>query len=302
MTVYAHPTETDYKHALAAHTIWVRIARQSGGWRRRAIILLVLPIYGILTILALSGELVSTREWTVNAVSLVASMSYFPVVIILAALQIMFRSSDASRPKSVGLIEQAITSRGAAKGVSSRRVIRWTVFYVTLIAGVAVATFLSVVGGWPGAPSPPVAPTAAPTPISGGAIFVGVTLISFGAAMLLAKAQKVRAAKHLVTGTPSLLLPRTWEFTEEVIVERSDLVQTTMKWEYLHKFLETQMLIMLYPNEQSFYLIPKSAFTNELELAGFMGLLMRKVPNGVMQPRGGRGFMVQPVAAIPLSG
>ena len=70
-----------------------------------------------------------------------------------------------------------------------------------------------------------------------------------------------------------------------------------MKWGYIKKFLETPQIILIYPNETNYYLLPKSAFSSELQIAEFMGLLMRKVPNGLMQTKIRHGFPVQPLQA-----
>ena len=49
--------------------------------------------------------------------------------------------------------------------------------------------------------------------------------------------------------------------------------------------------ILLYPSDQTFFLVPKRAFADELQLSVFLGMLSQKVPNGVMQKRS-RAFPV----------
>ena len=47
-----------------------------------------------------------------------------------------------------------------------------------------------------------------------------------------------RSANSLIAAQPALLRPRTWEISEEWLVERGELLETRMRWEYLEKFLE----------------------------------------------------------------
>ena len=130
--------------------------------------------------------------------------------------------------------------------------------------------------------------------VSGAAIFRGSFMAGIILIALVRMQQRRRAAKDMLISTPALLLPQTWECTEDGIAERGEYLQTTMKWDYLRKFLETPTVVMLYPNEQTFYLIPRTAFTDEIEYARFIDFLMRKIPSGIMQPRVGQGFMVTP--------
>ena len=51
-------------------------------------------------------------------------------------------------------------------------------------------------------------------------------------------------------------------------------------------------MILLYTSETSFLIIPKRAFADDAQLYAFMELLLRKVPNGIVQPRRGTGFAV----------
>lgn len=307
MIVHAHPTDADYKHALAAHATWPQFAPKAEGWHRH------LPLFwmmclGIPVILGLAPEFLSSREWTVNGTSLLIAVLFYPFAALILGFYATLLTSYALRRKPTGIIERNISPKGKHRAVmSSQTLLGWIVFFVLAVAIFAFTILRSSTTGQNGpAPATPTGSTSqgaidSPWHVSGSAVFAGSVIVWIVVLIFTAKLQKGRQAKSLLNATPALLLPRTWEATEDWISERGELLQTTMKWEYLRKFMETPTVIMLYPNEQTFYLIPKTAFVSELELAEFMGLLMRKLPNGVMQPRGGRGFLVQPVAAIPLS-
>ena len=306
MTVNTHPTEADYKHALAAHATWAQVAIKAKAWRNPFVYLWLLCIAGIMS-LTIWPELISSSEWSINAPSLLATVLGFPLVAIIFGAQAAMASPGALRPKDIGILERKITEKGAPHIVASRGLFGWIVFALGSV------TLFHLLSHQPGnahrnAPTPSDATNILenktaehPQPLSGGTLFLNSFVAWVLAIGVIRKLQKIRHAKNLLISTPSLISPKTWEMTEDCIAERDELFQTTMQWNFIRKFLETPVVIMLYPNEQSFYLIPKAAFTSELELAEFMGLLMRKVPNGVMQPREARGFTVQPVPAIPLS-
>ena len=310
MTIQIHPTEADYQHALGAHGVWAIQASKSGGWQKRFLGVSSAVSFGILGILVVEPEWFSTREWVVSSASLIATMAFCPLILLLAILAVVLRSPSSLRPQPNGVIEQRITRRG--KGIIK---FGWglgaRIVFVLLIIGLSSLVHMNQTARGPN-PTPlifsalsPIASDSADSPpasrVSIGLMFWGSIVLVFVMIIVLAKLKKRRGARNVVLSMPSLLLPRTWEFTEESATERSELLQTSMKWEYLHKFLESQSVVMLYPNEQTFFLIPRAAFTNEMQYAEFMGLLMRKVPNGIMQPRGGQGFAVLPLQALPLA-
>lgn len=307
MTLNAHPTEADYKHALAAHATWVVVSGNiTALWRNPLTYFWFLCIGGM-AILTMSPELISSREWSINATSLLATVLIFPMFAVMFGVQAAMASRALLRPKNIGILERKIDEKGGLQIVSSRGLFGWIVL---LLASVTLFHFFSHQPGSASrnAPMPAILKNmpddesaVPPQPLSGGFLF-GIGVFAWGMATTVTqKLQRNQQTKNLLISTPSLILPKTWEMTEHWIAERSELIQTTMQWEFIRKFLETPTVVLLYPNEQSFYLIPKAAFTSELELAEFMGLLMRKVPNGVMQAREARGFTVQPVPAIPLS-
>lgn len=305
MILHAHPTDADYKHALAAHETWVHFSGNTTAWRNPLTYFWFLCIGGM-AILAISPELISSSEWSINATSLLAQELIFPMFWLMCRVEAAMASRAVLRPKNIGILERKIDENGGFQIVASRGQFGW----IVLLLAVPLYLFFSHQPGNASRNAPPPAivknmpedkSSKPPQPLSGGFLFT-IGLLAWGMATTVTqKLQKSRQTKNLLISTPSLILPKTWETTEHWIAERSELIQTTMQWEFIRKFLETPTVVLLYPNEQSFYLIPKAAFTSELELAEFMGLLMRKVPNGVMQPREARGFTVQPVPAIPLS-
>lgn len=302
MIIHAHPTDADYTHALAAHATWAQVAAQTRVWRNPFIYIWMVCLGGMMVLL-ISPELVSKQVWGVNAVSLMAMILVYPLVTILFGVKAMLASSATLRPEANGIVERKITVKGKPQVPTSKTWYGWVVFVT-----VAVMLFLYMSrhsGNLLNTTPPPTGMVMQETgesaePVSGATLFF-ISLFAWMAAIkLTATLQKKRQTRNLLISTPSLLLPKTWEMTEDWIAERGELLQTTMKWEFILKFLETPNVMMLYPNEQSFYLIPKAAFSGETEYDEFVALLMRKVPNGVMQPRGERGFPVQPIPAIPL--
>ena len=302
MIIHAHPTDADYTHALAAHATWAQIAAQTSVWRNPFIYIWMVCLGGMMFLL-ISPEWVSKQVWGVNAVSLMALILVYPLVTIMFGVKAMLATSATLRPESNGIVERKITVKGRPQVATSKTWYGWVVF-----VPVAVMLFLymsrhsvTISNNTPPLTGMPMKETGeSAEPVSGATLF-SISLFAWLAAIkLTTTVQKKRQTKNLLISTPSLLLPKTWEMTEDWIAERGELLQTTMKWEYIHKFLETPTVMMLYPNEQSFYLIPKAAFSGEMEYDEFAALLMRKVPNGVMQPRGERGFPVQPIPAIPL--
>jgi hypothetical protein len=308
IVIHAHPTESDYQDALAGHAQWAAMRARAA--QVRPLGLLALAVFALACLLAIKPELVYSGEWVMNPLPLVLSVVLYPAMILVLALRTVLRS-PASRTRPIGIVEKPIALGGRASPFALRAIFLWAILLALVVglyfvvnrraqSAAAVAAARSSVATNASAADAPVLGSA--TEVPGVYLFVASLVTATVATALVAWAQRSRGARNLVASTPALLQPRTWEFHEDWLAERGEVLQTTMKWEYLLKFLETPRQVLLYPNEQSFYLVPKSAFVNEIQFAQFMALLMRKLPSGVMQPRGGHGFPIAPVAvsaAVP---
>jgi hypothetical protein len=311
IVIHAHPTESDYQDALAGHAQWANMRARAAQVRPLGIVALVVLV-GV-CVLAVKPEWVYDGRWVMNPLPLVMSVVLYPVMVLALALRTMLRT-PASRDKPMGIVERPIVTGGRVSPLAVRAMLLWAIILVLVVAlyfvmsrrarsaaAVAAALAAAQSSGATNAPAgEPVLESASEVP---GAYLLAASLaIASVSVGLVAWAQRSRGARNLVASTPALLQPRTWEFHEDWLAERGEMLQTTMKWTYLLKFLETPRQVLLYPNEQSFYLVPKAAFVSEMQFAQFMALLMRKVPSGVMQPRAGRGFPIAPIgitASLP---
>ena len=297
MLIDIHPTEADYRHALIAHRTWVTHSIQKGGWRVTVVRILGAGGLAAFGIVGGNPTLISNRHWTISAASLIGALSYFPLALVISLTKNLLTTPASLRPAASGVTERIVASKGGGKATS------WIPTYAWIVLLVASSIVFMRRGNLFGGSTTP-AHTAVESPttetVSGPFLFWMNLLICGTLSSLVVRLQKRRAVRNLLVSTPALLLPRTWEFTDQTASERGELLQTTMKWEYIHKFLETPDVVMLYSNEQTFFLVPRAAFTSDLQYAGFIGLLMQKVPNGIMQPRGGQGFAVRPLPAIPI--
>jgi hypothetical protein len=305
IVIHAHPTVSDYRDALAGHVQWANMRVRAAQVRPLGIVALVL--LALACLLAVKPELVYGGQWVMNPLPLVMSVVLYPVIVLALALRTVLRSPP-SRTKPMGIVERPIVPGGKVSPLAVRAILLWVIILALVVAlyvvtsrrarsAAAVPAALAAArsSGAMNAPAAGEPVLESATEVSGTYLFAASLAIASVSIVLVAWAQRSRGARNLVGSTPALLMPRRWEFHEDWVSERGDLLQTTMKWEYLLKFLETPKQVLLYPNEQSFYLVPKAAFVSEIQFAQFMALLMRKVPSGVMQPRGGRGFPIAPV-------
>ena len=140
MVIQAHPTESDYRHALAAHGVWAIDAKRKGGWRKKLGVFLWVACFGALGIAGAGPEVFSRREWVVPAVSLIAAISFYPLVLVLMLVQRLIRSPSSLRPEQSGIVEQSITPKGGMRGSKNRSIAFWIVIPAI---GVAVALLQS---------------------------------------------------------------------------------------------------------------------------------------------------------------
>jgi hypothetical protein len=303
MILHIQPNPDDYKHAIAAHNSFAA----AGGLRQTRATLIWMAVFLPFLLFAVLPNLFPIREWALAPGAVLTLTLVYPAMILATALQVYLRTRSPIVVAPTGLVQIGSSHQGrAVHPAKFSGLMGWIVFAV-LTAGLCTMMWirppkaLPVITPSKAVPAPQVEieTTTNALRLPGGVLFAGSLLASVGAFQILGKVQRAYQTKVMLEGQPSLLLPRTWDFDEDKLTESGEQLVSIMKWAYLSRFLETPRVIMLYPGENSFYLVPKAAFESELQLAEFMGLLMRKVPNGVMQPRAFRGFSV-PVRAIPV--
>ena len=298
ITIASAPTEDDYHHALRATGVWQVASLPRRGWRSwvpQALWTLVVVV--IMSPLFLSGSM-PFRPWLVEPMGVLTPILIYPIAVLVMALQMLLTSFRPPAQPSTGIDERYISVKGGYKAMQKQTPAQWIPPLVIALI-VFLIVFLRIVYSpltRGAATAPPAAPPA-PVHISTSTLII----VSFGclslSSLAWARVQHGRwRTKAMVVQSPALLLPRTWEFSEETFAERGPLLESVIKWEYLQKFLETPRVVLLYANDTSFYLIPRSAFQDELQFAHFMDLLMRKVPRGIRQPQSQVGFPVQLVS------
>jgi hypothetical protein len=71
-----------------------------------------------------------------------------------------------------------------------------------------------------------------------------------------------------------------WEISKDKIVYRMiNLTESTYSWEFIKSVLDTPKGFLLYPQKNTFYWLPKKAFTKEEDIAVFAFIAQDKVKN-----------------------
>ena len=83
-----------------------------------------------------------------------------------------------------------------------------------------------------------------------------------------------RSCRKHYTMYRRLQLPRACEFDEAGLRFKDDLGQDLMPWDYIHRWLESEDMFLLYPTRSQYNILPKRAFSHggDIErLRSFLG-------------------------------
>jgi hypothetical protein len=297
--LHGQPSEADYDQALAAHGVWMHVGI-SKGIRNRLQNLVLAGLVLLLLILPLLVYAVDPRDVRISLGALVG-VAVFPSMVAIILLVVTFLSPRRIRPS--GIIQHRITASGKnGKSASSagRGLLGWALFL-----GLAVFLFfLQRQNRLPALPivtpqTPRQTPDPAPLIEIPGFLFFAATLVGtvFIWWISLHPPRKLRPSRKQLL--EAFCVPRTYIFTEDTFEERTERRTQIMQWAHFQKFVESPAVVLLYPDDQTFHIVPRSIFTSDQQYDQFMGLLMRKIPDGMVQPRPTRGFTVEPLVEAP---
>jgi hypothetical protein len=291
----AKPTEEDYLHAQRAHASWGQVTAFKGFRNKLQTTLLLLLMLAFVALPMVSAP-IGLPDVQINFGVLLAVAGIPLFIVVLLVVASLFSKRIEPPPE---IVEHSLDASGQHQPTRQRA--KNGVFGWVLFIGLAVMLFFLMQQKRPSAV--PAAGTTEPPgellQIPGIPFFLGAIIVSAAgvAGLIGITRRQQRQFRHQIQ---TFLILRTWEAFEDQLVEQDELYATSMQWTYFKKFLETPRVLMLYPDDYRFHLIPRSAFASDEQYERFIGLLMRKVPNGILQPRPPRGFTVQPLSAPPL--
>jgi hypothetical protein len=281
----------DLAHAQSAHAVWATVAGKPNTVRSIWLIVLVVVFLGIPVALLF----LQAGDVQVSLAALVGLASLPTFLILFVALYQVF---PARPTDTLGVIERELSATGhvVPNKTNRRGGLLGPIFFFALATGI----FLIMQIGKRSTPPPAAAMTLAseePTlrRVPGMSIFIASGIFALAGIWLVAKILRWQF-KRMGERSSSVMAERTWEASEERLVERDPDQVCIMQWSHVRKFVETPRMVLLYPDDLKFYPILRSSFESDEQYERFIGLLMRKVPNGILQPRKARGFMVQPIA------
>lgn len=295
-------TDNDYLEVYAAHAVWANIeGKVNKGSMRLVSMANLVPVIVLASTVAWGHLAIpSSHAWIVDPHTMLLASLMFPAILLAIILATAARMWWR-HPTAAEALHRQLTSPKLRSGFG--RTLHNPIFWIGMFFGFW-EVFLLVRGGGSSSSAPLVTSGGSYRTLSDGAVLAMVglpSIILFYALGMLSRRDQIQTTLRSDEHRSD---EQTLEFSDDGVQSESALGRQLLKWPAVIKFLETENLIVLYSTHFHLHIIPKRAFEVVGELDAFIALLIRHVPEGVLLPRRGVGFPVQPLpeGTPPVSG